>query len=108
MKTADPRHHTASAANGTPGCPPVVPAPRGEGAAKNAKTNKPQKTGIIAGRKRGGQPGNRNAAKPVTVLSQVRDLHRRIRAALRAADAQVKKRRALSESGAPVRRSGDT
>jgi hypothetical protein len=51
-----------------------------------AKTNKSQKTGIVAGRKRGGQPGNRNAAKPVPALSaRLRDLNRRIRAALRAA-----------------------
>jgi hypothetical protein len=49
------------------------------------KTNKPQPTGIPAPRRRGGQPGNTNAAKPANALSRLKDLRRRIRAALRAA-----------------------
>jgi hypothetical protein len=84
MKTDDPHRDAA--------CPAAVHRHRGEGAAKTAKTKKPQKTGIVGGRKRGGQPGNRNAAKPMTMISrQVRDLNRRIRAALRAAERQAEK-----------------
>lgn len=83
MKTADSQTRAAS--------PPPIPNPRGEGVAQNAKTNKPQKTGIIAGKKRGGQPGNRNATRPVPSLSRrIRDLNRRINAALRASDALCK------------------
>ncbi len=49
------------------------------------KTNNRQVTGIIPCRRRGGQPGNQNAAKPVSTLSRkVRALKRRIRAALKA------------------------
>jgi hypothetical protein len=83
MKTDDPHRDAA--------CPAAIHPRRGEGAAKTAKTKKPQKTGIVGGRKRGGQPGNRNAAKPVTPLSRIRDLNRRIRAALRAAERQAEK-----------------
>jgi hypothetical protein len=54
------------------------------------KTNNRQRTGIIPGKKRGGQPCNRNAAKPVHSLSavqaKVRDFKRRARAAIRMAD----------------------
>jgi hypothetical protein len=58
--------------------------------AKSAKTNKPQKAGILAGKKRGGQPGNRNAARSVPNLShRIRDLTRRINAALRAGNALI-------------------
>lgn len=49
------------------------------------KTNDSQATGIPAPRRRGGQPGNRNAAKPVLALShRLRALKRRVRAALKA------------------------
>jgi hypothetical protein len=49
------------------------------------KTNDSQATGIPAPRRRGGQRGNTNAAKPVPTLSRrLRDLKRRIRAALKA------------------------
>ena len=52
-----------------------------------AQTNNRQKTGIIPGKKRGGQKGNRNAAKPVHALStRIRDLKRRARAAIRLVD----------------------
>jgi hypothetical protein len=48
------------------------------------KTNDSQATGISARRRRGGQPGNTNAAKPLPTLSRrLRDLKRRIRAALK-------------------------
>jgi hypothetical protein len=54
------------------------------------KTNNRQKPGIIPGKKLGGQPGNRNAAKPVSPLSAMeailRDFRRRASAAIRAAD----------------------
>ena len=41
-------------------------------------------------RRRGGQPGNRNALKPVNALSRrVRDLKRRARDLIAAAEAQV-------------------
>jgi len=50
---------------------------------RNRKTNDSQASGIPRARRRGGQPGNRNAVKPVTPLSAaMRDLDRRIRAAL--------------------------
>jgi hypothetical protein len=53
------------------------------------KTNNRQKTGIIPAKARGGQPGNRNAAKPVHALSlleaRLRDIRRRLRATLRQA-----------------------
>lgn len=81
MKTDDPQNRAAR----TTACPTPVLPPRGEGVGEKAKTNKPQKTGIVGGKKRGGQPGNRNAAGPVTALSRARDLNRRIRAALREA-----------------------
>jgi hypothetical protein len=49
------------------------------------KTNDSQATGIPPRRRRGGQPGNQNAAKPFPTLSRrLRALRRRIRAALRA------------------------
>lgn len=49
------------------------------------KTNDSQPTGIPAPRRRGGQPGNRNAAKSMDTLSRrLRELKRRIRAALKA------------------------
>ena len=49
------------------------------------KTNDSQATGIPARRRRGGQPGNKNATKPVRTLSRrLRALKRRIRAALKA------------------------
>jgi hypothetical protein len=49
------------------------------------KTNDSQATGIPARRRRGGQPGNANAAKPVRTLSRrLRALKRRIRATLKA------------------------
>jgi len=49
------------------------------------KTNDSQASEIPARRRRGGQKGNRNAAKPVNALSRrLRDLKRRIRAALKA------------------------
>ncbi len=49
------------------------------------KTNDSQATGIPRRRRRGGQPGNRNAAKSFLTLShRLRDLKRRIRAALKA------------------------
>jgi hypothetical protein len=48
------------------------------------KTNNGQGVGFAPRRRRGGQPGNRNAAKPVPTLSRkVRELKRRIRAALK-------------------------
>ena len=48
------------------------------------KTNDSQATGIPARRRRGGQPGNKNAAKSVRALSRrLRELKRRIRAALK-------------------------
>ncbi len=48
------------------------------------KTNNRQAVGIAPRRRRGGQPGNRNAARPVPTLSRkVRALKRRIRAALK-------------------------
>lgn len=48
------------------------------------KTNDSQATGIPPRRRRGGQPGNQNAAKPVRALSRrLRALKRRIRAALK-------------------------
>ena len=49
------------------------------------KTNNRQMVAITPRRKRGGQPGNQNAARPVPTLSRkLRDLKRRIRAALKA------------------------
>ena len=49
------------------------------------KTNIRQPTGIPPRRRRGGQPGNTNAAKPVHALSRrLRALKRRLRAALKA------------------------
>ncbi len=49
------------------------------------KTNNRQVVGMTPRRRRGGQPGNHNAAKPLPTLSRkVRDLKRRIRAALKA------------------------
>jgi hypothetical protein len=52
-------------------------------------------------RRRGGQPGNRNAARPVpSLLTQVRALRRRIHAALRIADAELAARR-LPRTGGP-------
>ena len=49
------------------------------------KTNDSQATGIPPRRRRGGQPGNANAAKPLPTLSRrLRDLKGRIRAALKA------------------------
>jgi len=49
------------------------------------KTNNRQAIGIAPRRRRGGQPGNQNAAKPVSTLSRkVRALKRAIRAALKA------------------------
>jgi len=48
------------------------------------KTNKSQPTGIPATRRRGGQVGNTNAARSMNALSRrLRDLKRRIRAALK-------------------------
>jgi hypothetical protein len=56
----------------------------------NAKTNAAQAPVRPRTRRRGGQPGNRNAAKPVHPLSalkaRIRDFNRRVRAALRQAD----------------------
>ena len=52
---------------------------------RKCKTTVAQPTGIPPRRRGGGQPGNRNAAKPVPTLSaRLRDLRRRIRAALKA------------------------
>lgn len=49
------------------------------------KTNTSQPTGIPPLRRRGGQPGNSNAAKTMLTLSRrLRQLKRRIRAALKA------------------------
>jgi hypothetical protein len=49
------------------------------------KTNDSQATGIPPLRRRGGQPGNANAARSVNALSnRLRALKRRIRAALKA------------------------
>jgi hypothetical protein len=51
---------------------------------QNAKTNNRQVLGMTRGRRRGGQPGNRNAAKPVHALSLViADFRRRVRTAIR-------------------------
>jgi hypothetical protein len=51
---------------------------------QNRKTNNRQRIGITPRRRRGGQPGNQNAAKPLPTLSRtVRDLKRRIRKALK-------------------------
>ncbi|MDB5734178.1 MAG: hypothetical protein JWN16_815 [Alphaproteobacteria bacterium] len=49
------------------------------------KTTVPQPTGIPPRRRGGGQSGNQNAARPIPTLSRrLRDLKRRIRAALKA------------------------
>lgn len=54
---------------------------------KMPKTNKRQRLDIAARPRRGGQPGNRNAAKPVHPLSnRIAALKRRARALIRAAD----------------------
>jgi len=52
---------------------------------KSRKTNTGQAPERPRIRRRGGQPGNRNAAKPVTLSSvraRIRDLDRRFRAVL--------------------------
>lgn len=50
------------------------------------KTNGRQASGIPRPRRRSGQAGNTNAARPVNTLSRrLKDLKRRIRAALKAA-----------------------
>jgi hypothetical protein len=49
------------------------------------KTNDSQVTGILPRRRRGGQPGNQNAARSILALSRrLKDVKRRIRAALKA------------------------
>ena len=50
------------------------------------QTKKRHPTGIPPGKRQGGQPGNRNAAKPVPALSTIR---RRIHALMRRARAAM-------------------
>ena len=67
--------------------PTPVPAPGGGGYAGNAQTNIADGIGASLKRRRGGQMGNRNAAKPVHALStRLRDFKRRCRAAIRQAE----------------------
>lgn len=67
--------------------PPPVPAPGGGGRPGIAETNIADGIGASLKRKRGGQPGNGNARKPVDALStlqaRIRDWKRRARAAIR-------------------------
>ena len=63
--------------------PTPVPAPKGGGRSGIAQTNIADGIGASLKRKRGGQKGNRNAAKPVHALStRLRDFKRRCRAAI--------------------------
>jgi hypothetical protein len=76
------RNDQTHAANPTP-----VPAHGGGGSGENAQTNIADGIGTSLKRKRGGQKGNRNAAKPVHALStRLRDLKRRARAAIKAVE----------------------
>lgn len=97
MKTPDSQTRTVIPPAPPPGvgaCPPIMPPAGGGGCAENRKTNKPQKTGIAATKRRGGQPGNRNAARPLTALSAcIRRFDRQMRAALRRSDAQIAARK---------------
>ena len=55
---------------------------------QNGQTKKRHPTGIPPGKRHGGQPGNRNAAKPVLALSTLR---RRVRVLKRRATAAMAK-----------------
>ena len=64
----------------------TAPSRQGEGVGENGQTNTAQAIGRPRTRRRGGQPGNRNAAKPVLALSTLR---RRVRALTRRAKAAM-------------------
>lgn len=74
--------------------PPPVPTPRGEGVRAFAKTTVADGIGPSLKRKPGGQPGNRNAGKPVHPLSalqaRVRELRKRARALIRRAEGKTR------------------
>ncbi len=53
------------------------------------KTKNRHPVGITPRKNRGGQPGNRNAAKPMSTLSAiVRDFQKRVKAAIRLVNSQ--------------------
>jgi len=61
---------------------------------RKAKTTPQAHPGKSSNWRSGAPAGNRNAARPVpSLLTQVRDLRRRIRAALKIADAELAARR---------------